>query len=94
LIRNNSLWRERDKLLRTGSGISNVLSGTLLAQMAEMGSLKSHPSPHWVLSYLLSAPVENMHARRPLNQGCARPVKARRVCQRRSLQVLRRNRKN
>jgi hypothetical protein len=40
LIRDTPLWRERDELLRSAPGVGEVLSGTLLAQLPEVGMLK------------------------------------------------------
>ena len=39
LIRNTSVWRERDELLRSVPGVGKVLSSTLLAQLPELGML-------------------------------------------------------
>jgi transposase len=39
LIRNTTLWRERDELLRSVPGVGKVLSSTLLAQLPELGML-------------------------------------------------------
>jgi hypothetical protein len=39
LIRNTTLWRECDELLRSVSGVGKVLSSTLLAQLPELGML-------------------------------------------------------
>ncbi len=39
MIRNTSLWRERDDLLRSVPGVGPVLLSTLLAQLPELGML-------------------------------------------------------
>jgi len=39
LIRSSSLWRERDRILRSTPGINHVTSTTLLADLPELGTL-------------------------------------------------------
>lgn len=39
LIRNSPLWREKDKLLQSVTGVGPVLASTILASLPELGSL-------------------------------------------------------
>ncbi len=41
-IRDSSVWRERDELLRSAPGVGKVLSTTLLAELPELGALTRH----------------------------------------------------
>jgi transposase len=42
LIKNSSLWREKDELLQTAKGVGAIVSSSLLCDLPELGSLNRH----------------------------------------------------